>query len=133
MSRPVIGSMCPFFIVADVPRTIAFYTERLGFETSHLEPERAPFFAILERDGAMLFVKAGTAAPLPNPARDPEMRWDAYCYTPDPDALAAEFGARGATFSNPLEDTSDGLRGFQVTDPDGYVLFLGRPRNFTAV
>jgi hypothetical protein len=34
----------------------------------------------------------------------------------------------GAAFSVPLEDTHDGLRGFEICDPDGYVLFFGRPR-----
>ena len=46
----------------------------------------------------------------------------------DPDALAAEFAERGVTFSDPLRDTHDGLRGFEISDPDGYVLFFGRPR-----
>jgi hypothetical protein len=45
-----------------------------------------------------------------------------------PDALAADFAAHAAAFSAPLEDTHDGLRGFEITDPDGYVLFFGRPR-----
>jgi len=45
----------------------------------------------------------------------------------DPDALAAEFAALGAAFSAPLKDTHDGLRGFEICDPDGYVLFFGRP------
>jgi hypothetical protein len=56
------------------------------------------------------------------------MRWDAFVYVPDPDALAAEFVDQGAAFSSPLKDTHDGLRGFELTDPDGYVLFFGRPR-----
>jgi hypothetical protein len=57
------------------------------------------------------------------------MRWDAYVYALDPDALAGEFVNRRAAFSTPLKDTEDGLRGFELTDPDGYVLFFGRPRN----
>ncbi|MGB7169232.1 MAG: hypothetical protein WBD32_09535 [Acidobacteriaceae bacterium] len=56
------------------------------------------------------------------------MRLDAFVYAPEPDALAEEFLAHGTTFSTPLKDTHDGLRGFEVTDPDGYVLFFGRPR-----
>lgn len=125
---PTIGSMSPFFIVSDVTRTIAFYVDTLGFELGYREPEQNPFFAIVQRDGAMLFVKSGGVSPLPNHQRDPAMRWDAYCYTPDPDALEAEFAGYGASFSQPLKDTSDGLRGFEITDPDGYVLFFGRPR-----
>jgi hypothetical protein len=55
------------------------------------------------------------------------MRWDAYILANDPDALAAEFIDRGISFSAPLGDTHDGLRGFEITDPDGYVLFFGKP------
>ncbi|MGD1065455.1 MAG: hypothetical protein ABR975_01405 [Vulcanimicrobiaceae bacterium] len=76
------------------------------------------------------FVKSdANVTPLPNPARHPYMAWDAFVYTSDPDGLAADFAVRGATFSKPLADTHDGLRGFEVTDPDGYVLFFGRPQN----
>ena len=128
MSGPKLERMCPFFIVSRVDRTIAFYRDKLGFETWHQQPEGDPFFAILGREGAMLLVKAGEAPPLPNAKRDPEMRWDAYVSVADPDALAAEFAGRGAAFSSPLQDTHDGLRGFEITDPDGYVLFFGRPR-----
>ncbi len=128
MERPTIDSMCPFFIVGDVPGALDFYVERLGFDIRFSQPTEDPFFAIVGRDGAQLFLKSGKAQPLPNPKRDPDMRWDAYCHVADPDDLAAEFAERGAVFSNPLKDTSDGLRGFEVTDPDGYVIFFGRPR-----
>jgi len=43
--------------------------------------------------------------------------------------LAAEFSSRNVDFSVPLEDTDDGLRGFELKDVDGYVLFFGRPRS----
>lgn len=129
---PVTGrmleKMCPFFLVSSVQQTTAFYRDKLGFEIWHQEPEREPFFAILGRDEAMLFIKSGKAEPLPNPKRDPDIRWDAYVFVKDPDALAAEFVDREAAFSVPLKDTHDGLRGFEITDPDGYILFFGRPR-----
>jgi hypothetical protein len=64
---------------------------------------------------------------VPNRSRHPDARWDAYVHVPDPDALADEFRDRGVTFSAPLTDTDDGLRGFELTDHDGYVLFFGRP------
>ena len=129
MTRPTTAAISPFFIVTNVDRTIAFYREKLGFDVTFHQPERDPFFAILRRDGAQLFVKSeNDVMPLPNPQRHPSMRWDAYVYVPDPDALAAEFTGCGAAFSALLRDTHDGLRGFEVTDPDGYVLFFGRPK-----
>jgi len=129
MTRPTTTAISPFFIVSDVDRTIAFYRDTLGFETTFQQPEQDPFFAVLLRDGAQLFIKSDeNVAPLPNAKRHPSMRWDAFVYAPDADALAADFGDHGATFSAPLADTHDGLRGFEITDPDGYVLFFGRPR-----
>src|SRR5690348_8329695 len=126
MSQPL--SISPVFTVSDVPRTIAFYRDRLGFAVMFAEPAREPFFAILARDGAQIFVKSQEGiAPIPNSSRHRHLRLDAYVYAADPDALAADFARRGAAFSATLSDTHDGLRGFEITDPDGYVLFFGRP------
>jgi hypothetical protein len=47
---------------------------------------------------------------------------------PDPDALAAEFASRSVEFTQPVKDDNDGLRGFELKDADGYVLYFGRPR-----
>jgi catechol 2,3-dioxygenase-like lactoylglutathione lyase family enzyme len=109
---------------------VAFYRDKLGFELMHQQPEENPFFAIVCRGGAMVMLKAVAAGvdPIPNRTRHPWAPWDAYVNVPDPDALAAEFASRGVVFSVPLEDTHDGLRGFELKDADGYVLFFGRPR-----
>jgi catechol 2,3-dioxygenase-like lactoylglutathione lyase family enzyme len=129
VARATIESVSPFFIAGDVERSVAFYRDQLGFALVFQEtepPRNAPFFAIVSRDNVMLFLK-GSGAALPNPQRYSWARWDAYFFVPDPDALAAEFEGRGVNFNEPLKDTHDGLRGFELMDPDGYVLFFGRP------
>jgi catechol 2,3-dioxygenase-like lactoylglutathione lyase family enzyme len=129
MTRPTTTAISPFFIVSNVDQTIAFYRDKLGFETRFLQPDRNPFFAIIGRDGAQIFIKSQKdIVPVPNSKRHRFLKWDAFVYAPDPDALAAEFANHGAAFSVPLEDTHDGLRGFEICDPDGYLLFFGRPR-----
>jgi len=130
LTRATLEAISPFFIVGDVGRSVAFYRDRLGFETTFQEPSADPFFAILRRDGAQLFIKHFDAATpaLPNPQRNPGAKWDAFVHAPDPDALAEAFAARGAAFKTPLGHTSDGLRGFEIADPDGHVLFFGRAR-----
>jgi catechol 2,3-dioxygenase-like lactoylglutathione lyase family enzyme len=129
MTRPITQAISPCFIVSDVDETIAFYRDKLGFETRFREPEDAPFFAIIGRDGAQIFIKSDRdVSPLPNSQRHRFMRLDAFVYASDPDALAADFADHGATFSTPLQDTHDGLRGFEICDPNGYILFFGRPR-----
>ncbi len=130
MERPRINLIAPCFIVGNATAAVAFYRDKLGFELMHQQPEEDPFFAIVCRGGAMVMLKAVAAGvdPIPNRTRHPWAPWDAYVNVPDPDALAAEFASRGVVFSVPLEDTHDGLRGFELKDADGYVLFFGRPR-----
>ncbi len=131
MSRTTIPGISPFFIVRSVVAAASFYRDRLGFDITHQQPEDEPVFAIVCRDGAMLLMKSVGEEPMPNSRRNPDARWDAYLYVPDPDALATEFASRGVVFSVPLADTDDGLRGFELKDADGYVLFFGRPRGDT--
>ena len=138
MTRPTISDICPFFVVSDVPASLSFYRDKLGFEVAFRgsSPED-DFFGIVRRDGAMIMFKALGAMvdgkevlvmPIPNYGRKPAFSWDAYLEVPDPDALAAEFVSRGVSLSVSIEDRGDGLRGFEVKDLDGYGLFFGRVR-----
>jgi catechol 2,3-dioxygenase-like lactoylglutathione lyase family enzyme len=130
MTRPEVGGVSPLFIVRDVTAALAFYRDQLGFEITFQGP--APddiFFGIVQRGRAMIMFKDVGVDPLPNYKREPGARWDAYVYVPDPDALAAEFASRNVEFSEPLKDNHDDLRGFELKDRDGYVLFFGRPKS----
>ncbi|WP_114936878.1 VOC family protein [Mucilaginibacter endophyticus] len=127
MNQAYIAGIAPFFIVHNVTASLLFYGEMLKFETVFQEPAHDPFFAIVQRDGAMIFLKAVEADPLPNSSRARDARWDAYVSVPNPDILAVEFASRDVIFTQPLQDTHDGLRGFELADTDGYILFFGRP------
>jgi len=132
MTKPGVSGIAPFFIVRNVPAALSFYRDRLGFDITFQGPaDDDVFFGIVQRGGAMIMLKDVGIDPLPNHVRDAQKgwaRWDAYLDVPDPDALAAEFVSRNVEFSEPLKNTDDGLRGFEVKDADGYVLFFGRPR-----
>ena len=138
MTLPTISAISPFFIVADVPATLSFYRDMLGFEVTFRGPTSDDeFFGIVRRDGAMIMFKAlglvqdgkeVVVEPVPNYNRKPAFSWDAYVDVADPDALAAEFASRGVRFSVPLRDGNDGLRGFVIEDIDGYGLFFGHLR-----
>jgi catechol 2,3-dioxygenase-like lactoylglutathione lyase family enzyme len=128
--RAEISGIAPFFIVRNVPATLAFYRDRLGFDVMFQAETDDVFFGIVQRGAAMIMFKAVGVEPVPNYTRDVKQgiaRWDAYLYVPDPDALAAEFASSNLEFSEPLKNTEDGLRGFELKDADGYVLFFGRP------
>jgi catechol 2,3-dioxygenase-like lactoylglutathione lyase family enzyme len=132
MTQAEISGISPFFIVNNVPTSLSFYRDRLGFEITFQGPEPDDiFFGIVRRGGAQILMKDIGVAPTPNYTRDIKKgiaRWDAFVSVPDPDALAAEFASRGVEFFIPLRDTEDGLRGFELKDADGYLLFFGRPQ-----
>lgn len=132
MTKPEISGIAPFFIVKNVPDALKFYRDRLGFDITFQGPsEDDIFFGIVQRGAAMIMLKDVGVDPVPNCTRDIKKgiaRWDAYLHVPDPDALAVEFSLRNVEFFQPLQDDDDGLRGFEVKDADGYILFFGRPQ-----
>src|SRR3954453_19832453 len=103
MTQAEISAISPFFIVNDVPSSLSFYRDQLGFEITFQGP--APddiFFGIVRRGGAQILLKAVGVAPAPNSTRDGGQgiaRWDAFVDVPDPDALAAEYASRNVQFS----------------------------------
>jgi len=134
MTQTEISGIAPFFIVKNVPAALSFYRDRLGFDITFQGPSDDDiFFGIVQRGSAMIILKAIGVDPVPNYTRDIKQgiaRWDAYLYVPDPDALAAEFLSRNVEFFKTIkdsEDGDDGLRGFEIKDADGYILFFGRP------
>lgn len=131
MEATEIGGISPGFIVKDVAAAFEFYCGKLGFEIMYQALPDDLFFGIVKRGPVMIFLKDIGVEPVPNHTRDVgkgSPPWDAYVYVPDPAALAEEFASRNVEFLVPLADTEDGLRGFEIKDADGYVLFFGRPQ-----
>jgi len=124
-----LNFISPFFIVSNLEDSVSFYVNKLGFEVWYTGPEEGPYWAMVGRGpvSIMLKVIAQDVKPIPNPSRHEWAAWDAYISIEDPDILFEEFKSKGTTFRKPIHDNSDGLRGFEVADADGYVLFFGRP------
>jgi len=121
-----LSYVSPFFIVSSLENSVSFYRDKLGFELRFRSPENEPYFAIVGRGGVELMLKS-SGKPAPNYTRYDWARWDAFISADDPDLLFEEYRNAGVNFRQPLMNDNDGLRGFEVTDTDGYVLFFGRP------
>lgn len=121
----------PFFIVANLKTSISFYVNELGFEVRYIGPDDDPYWAIVGRDNVSIMLKQITdnVKPIPNHTRHIWARWDAYISTSEPDTLYEEYHSGGVAFHQPIRDDGDGLRGFEIMDVDGYVLFFGRPKS----
>ncbi len=119
----------PSFIVENLEASVAFYVDKLGFEVRFIGPDDDPFWAIVGRDNISIFLKAiaPDIKPVPNHTRHEWVRWDAYISAADPDSIFEEYSSKEVSFHQPLKNDEDGLRGFEVADADGYILFFGRP------
>lgn len=124
-------SIWPFFIVADLKISVSFYIDKLGFKIQYIGPDDDPYWAIVGRDNISIMLKAiaPDIKPIPNHTRHKWAPWDAYISTAEPDKLFDEYRSNEVSFRKPLHNNSDNLRGFEIEDADGYVLFFGRPNH----
>ena len=120
----------PFFIIEHLQQSVAFYLDKLGFEVRYMGPADDTYWAIVGRDNISIMLKAITPEikPVHNHTRHPWAPWDAFVSTADPDLLFEEYSSHGLVFRQPIMDDHDGLRGFELADADGYVLYFGRPK-----
>jgi catechol 2,3-dioxygenase-like lactoylglutathione lyase family enzyme len=124
-----LSYIMPCFIVTDLKISVSFYADKLGFKVRYIGPDENPYWAIVGRDEISIMLKAVAPEikPIPNRSRHEWAPTDAYISSADPDALFKEYTSKGVSFKTPLQNNSDGLRGFEVEDADGYLLFFGRP------
>jgi catechol 2,3-dioxygenase-like lactoylglutathione lyase family enzyme len=126
-----LASIWPSFIVSDLKASVSFYVDNLGFELRYSGPEDGPYWAIVGRDDISIMLKAVAPdiKPIPNHGRHKYAPWDAYIFTAEPDNLFDEYHSRNVSFNKPIQNNSDNLRGFEILDADGYLLFFGRPNS----
>jgi glyoxylase I family protein len=124
--------MAPLLQVFDMPRSIAFYRDVLGFAVVQTDrPGEARDWALLSLNGIELMLNTayeeGARPPAPDPARVAAHGDTAlYFGCPDVDAAYAQIRARGGAVRPPAL-TSYGFRALTLTDPDGYAVCFHWP------
>jgi glyoxylase I family protein len=105
--------------VRDVDRSVAFYTERLGFE---LTQRAGAVFATVSRGDLRLLLSGPDSSgsrPLPDGRRQEPGGWNRIVlYVKDIDATIASLKGVGARFRNEIE-VGPGGKQIQLEDPDG--------------
>lgn len=104
--------------VKAVERSIAFYTERLGFE---LEQKTGPFAAVTRGNLRLILSGPGTsgARPLPDGRQQEPGGWNRILlYVDDLDAEIARLKPQGVSFINEVEVGPGGSQ-ILMEDPDG--------------
>ena len=132
MSGIEIGGMSPLIQVFDMPTSIRFYTEVLGFEVIETsEPGEHFDWAWLRRDGAELMLNTQyETADRPadrDPTRTSAHRDTAFFFScSDVDVAYRHLQAHGLAVEPPV--TRDyGMRQVSVSDPDGYEICFQCP------
>ena len=119
----MIRRIAPQFFTANLPATLAYYKDALGFTclgTWH-DP---PVYAIVGRDEQRIHFRVADPV-MPHPDKYADELLDAYVLIENADALYAEYAARGVEFTRPLGDTPWRSREFVVKDCDGRLLAFG--------
>jgi uncharacterized glyoxalase superfamily protein PhnB len=119
----MIRQIAPQFFTTDIPATLAYYGDKLGFECQGTWQD-PPTYAIVARDGCAIHFRCA-APPTPNPEKYAEELLDAYVFVDDPDALYGEYTSTGVEFARGLGDMPWGCREFVVKDCDGRLLVFG--------
>jgi catechol 2,3-dioxygenase-like lactoylglutathione lyase family enzyme len=109
----------PRVTVADVQRTIDFYTQTLGFHVCGLWPQDHPTFLIVERDGACIAFDVARAGL----TQLPESNLGFYIEVEDVRAVHECLRERVRVEWGP-EVYHYGCREFAIRDPDGYLIIF---------
>ena len=117
----------PYFPVADVERSAAYYEGVFGFRREYLAGT-PPVFGIVSRDGLPVMFRLVAAPELIRPNEQQGGTWDAFFWVRDVRALHAELQAHGAdVVYGPIVQEAYQMEEFAVRDRDGYVLGFGQP------
>ena len=119
----MIRQIAPQFFTMDIPATLAYYTQKLGFSCLGTWQD-PPVYAIVARDQHAIHFRCAEP-PTPNPNKYQEELIDAYLFIEDADALYAEYLARGVEVMRAPANMPWGSREFVVKDCDGRLLAFG--------
>jgi len=121
----VLTGVSPVLLVADLQRSVDYFTDQLGFEC-HVFGE-PPNFATAARDAAVILIALSDQPERLVPHwQIVDKMWDAYIRVDDADAIYAEVQARGAGIDYTIYDAPHGFREFGVQDPDGHDIAFGQ-------
>jgi uncharacterized glyoxalase superfamily protein PhnB len=119
----MIRQISPQFFTEDIPGTVAYYKEKLGFECLGTWQD-PPVYAIVARDQHAIHFRCA-APPTANPDKYDDELLDAYLHVEDADALYGEYSANGVQFTRGLANMPWRSREFVLKDCDGRLLAFG--------
>ena len=130
MSKPNLPSprltrLRPMLAVRDLPATIRFYVEKLGFNCNSLFGN-PPVWCDLDRDGTGIMFNTPPRECIENDVPLKSKDYQIFYFNSnDLPALHTEFKSRGVQVSD-MRVMPYQMKEFDVRDPDGYWLMFGQ-------
>ena len=133
-----VSSACPYFEVYDMPTSVRFYRDQLGFEivntSPHLGGDKDRFHWCWLRLGAAdLMLNTVYEFEDQRPAHEEHLRQRGrrdtclYFGCPDVDGAFAELVAKGVSIDRPPKFAPYGMKQLYLRDPDGFGLCFQSP------
>src|SRR5579859_801211 len=123
-----LRKLTPSFTASDLPRSIAFYRDVLGFVIGEEWRENGELAGCEIHAGAVTFM-LGQDDFKKGRDRQKGLGTRVWCHTAqDLDRLAAEIKARGGVLDQEPQDMPWGDRIFMISDPDGFKLSFVQAR-----
>jgi uncharacterized glyoxalase superfamily protein PhnB len=119
----MIRQIVPVFFTIDIPGTLAYYKDKLGFECVGTWQD-PPTYAIVVRDQHAIHFRCAEP-PTANPDKYADELLDAYVFVEDADTLYAEYAANSVEFTRELGNMPWHSREFVVKDCEGRLLAFG--------
>jgi catechol 2,3-dioxygenase-like lactoylglutathione lyase family enzyme len=113
-----IKGMSPQLLVADLHRSIDFYTKKLGFEIGFLHED---FYAGITKDSFSIHLKSGSPYSEERATRRTNEDLDLTFSVAGIEELYEDLQSKSVEFTQSLRDMPYG-RECYISDPDGYIL-----------
>jgi len=121
-----ITSSAPVLLVNDLPKSAAYWRDKLGFTEQKLFGE-PPHFAMVKRDAfTVMLAQIHSGQTFTSNYHVIEKMWDVYFWVDDVDTIYAEFQASGTIIDYSLYVAPHGVKEFGIQDLDDHDIAFGQ-------
>ena len=123
MDQELFSHASTVWPVTDMEASLEFYRDTLGFEVTFTWEDPITY-AVIKRGN--ISINLTLRDDMPEEYRPLAAL---YIYVHDVDALWADFTGKGAKVLNPIGNREYGMRDFDLEDPNGYRIVIGKGLN----
>jgi len=121
-----LTNLIPMLETKNLPETIKFYTENLGFICDGIYPNNGePCWANLKKDAVSIMFSTGSTGNCHATTEKPIMTGSLYLYPDNVDEIWEQLKDK-VTIEYPIENFEYGMREFAIKDCNGYLIQFGQ-------